>query len=128
MSEGPIQTNVRPQLRRLGLYGGSFDPVHLGHLLVATAAMEELRLDRLVFIPAGRSPFKPGLEPAPPERRAALLRQALAGRTRMEVDTLEIDRSGLRLNGQARAQQKDRCCRGRQATDVGAIDGVQGGS
>ncbi len=95
MSEGPIQSNLRPQLRRLGLYGGSFDPVHLGHLLVATAAMEELRLDRLVFIPAGRSPFKPGLEPAPPERRAALLRQALAGRTRMEVDTLEIDRGGV---------------------------------
>jgi nicotinate-nucleotide adenylyltransferase len=95
MPEGPIQPASPLQPRRLGLYGGSFDPVHLGHLLVATAAVEELQLDRLVFIPAGRSPFKPGLEPAPPERRAALLRQALAGRIRMEVDTLEIDRGGV---------------------------------
>jgi nicotinate-nucleotide adenylyltransferase len=95
MPEGQIQSPRPPPPKRLGLYGGSFDPVHLGHLLVATAAMEELRLDRLVFIPAGRSPFKPGLEPAPPERRAALLRQALAGRPRMEVDTLEIDRGGV---------------------------------
>jgi nicotinate-nucleotide adenylyltransferase len=44
---------------KLGIYGGSFDPVHLGHLLVAQAAIEELGLDRLFFIPAAQSPFKP---------------------------------------------------------------------
>ncbi len=44
---------------KLGLFGGSFDPVHLGHLLVAQAAVEELGLDRLFFIPAAQSPFKP---------------------------------------------------------------------
>ena len=43
---------------KLGLFGGSFDPVHLGHLLVAQAAREELELDRLFFIPAAQSPFK----------------------------------------------------------------------
>ena len=55
---------------KLGLFGGSFDPVHLGHLLVAQAAMEELGLDRLFFIPAAQSPFKPESQtrarPCPP--------------------------------------------------------------
>ena len=50
---------------RIGLFGGSFDPVHLGHLLVAQAATEELGLERLYFIPAAQSPFKPENKPAP---------------------------------------------------------------
>ena len=64
---------------KLGLYGGSFDPVHLGHLLVAQAAVEELGLDRLFFIPAAQSPFKPENPPAPAAIRLQLLRLALAG-------------------------------------------------
>lgn len=80
---------------RLGLYGGSFDPVHRGHLLVARAAMEELSLDRLIFIPAAQSPFKPGITPAPAAFRARLLRLALAGETRYEVSTTEVDRGGV---------------------------------
>ncbi len=80
---------------KLGLYGGSFDPVHLGHLLVAHAALEELALDRLVFIPAAQSPFKPGTQPAPAAMRARMLRLALAGETRFEVDELEIRRGGV---------------------------------
>jgi nicotinate-nucleotide adenylyltransferase len=77
---------------KLGLYGGSFDPVHLGHLLVAQAAVEELGLDRLFFLPAARSPFKPTHQPAPDPVRLQLLRLALAGNTRCEVDDQEIRR------------------------------------
>ncbi len=80
---------------RVGLYGGSFDPVHLGHLLVAQAACEELALDRLVFIPAAQSPFKPGQNPAPAEQRLRLLRLALAGESRYSIDSQEIDRGGV---------------------------------
>lgn len=80
---------------RIGLYGGSFDPVHLGHLLVAQAAAEELRLDRVHFIPAARSPFKPGVAPAPAGVRLQLLRLALAGRGGWEVDDQEIRRGGV---------------------------------
>src|SRR5208337_694760 len=80
---------------KLGIFGGSFDPVHLGHLLVAQAAMEELELDRLFFIPAAQSPFKPGSEPAPAAARLQLLRLALAGRTNCEVDDQEIRRGGI---------------------------------
>ena len=56
-------------MKRIGLFGGSFDPVHIGHLLVAQAACEELALDRLFFIPAAQSPFKPALAPAPDAMR-----------------------------------------------------------
>lgn len=82
-------------MRRIGIYGGSFDPVHLGHLLVAQAAMEELGLDRLYFIPAAQSPFKPGTQPAPAADRLRLLRLALAGQTKYEVDDQEIKRGGI---------------------------------
>ncbi len=80
---------------KLGLFGGSFDPVHLGHLLVAQAAVEELGLDRLFFIPAGQSPFKLQSPPSPAAVRLQLLRLALAGRTHYELDAQEIQRGGI---------------------------------
>lgn len=80
---------------RIGLFGGSFDPVHLGHLLVAQAACEELGLDRLYFIPAAQSPFKPASPPSPAAERLRLLRLALAGRPAFEVDDQELQRGGV---------------------------------
>jgi len=82
-------------VQRIGLLGGSFNPVHLGHLLVAQAAREELQLSRLFFIPAAQSPFKPGLPLAPAEQRLRLLRLALAGQTDCEIDDQEISRGGV---------------------------------
>jgi nicotinate-nucleotide adenylyltransferase len=82
-------------VQRVGIYGGSFDPVHLGHLLVAQAALEELRLDRVFFIPASQSPFKPGNKPASDAVRLQLLRLALAGKSDCEVDEREIRRGGI---------------------------------
>ncbi len=86
---------TQPPAQRIGLFGGSFDPVHLGHLLVAQAACEELGLTRLCFVPAAQSPFKPGTVPAPPQARLRWLRLALAGETRYEVDEQEIRRGGV---------------------------------
>jgi len=80
---------------KLGIFGGSFDPVHLGHLLMAEAALEELALDRLVFIPAAQSPFKPGFQPAPGAARLQWLRLALTGQAHCEVDDQEIRRGGV---------------------------------
>ncbi|MGB7769073.1 MAG: nicotinate (nicotinamide) nucleotide adenylyltransferase [Verrucomicrobiia bacterium] len=80
---------------KLGLFGGSFDPIHFGHLLVAQAAIEELGLDRLFFIPAAQSPFKPENQPAPASRRLQWLRLALAGKTNCEVDDQEVRRGGV---------------------------------
>jgi nicotinate-nucleotide adenylyltransferase len=82
-------------MERIGIFGGSFDPVHLGHLLVAQAAREELRLDRLFFVPAAQSPFKPDRQPTPPGERLKLLRLALQGKEWCELDPQEVRRGGI---------------------------------
>ena len=83
------------EMQRIGLFGGSLDPVHLGHLLVAQAAREELELGRLFFVPAAQSPFKPDSRPTPSAERLRLLRLALAGKTWCEIDEQEIRRGGV---------------------------------
>lgn len=80
---------------RLGLFGGTFNPIHLGHLLVAAAAKEELSLDQVFFIPAALSPFKPESNPLAPSDRLRLLRLALAGRPAYQIDPQELDRGGI---------------------------------
>jgi nicotinate-nucleotide adenylyltransferase len=82
-------------MQRLALFGGSFDPIHMGHLLVAQAAREELGLGRLFFIPAAQSPFKPDQKPTAANERLRLLRLALVGKTCCEVDEQEIKRGGI---------------------------------
>jgi nicotinate-nucleotide adenylyltransferase len=82
-------------MQRIGLFGGSFDPVHTGHLLLAQAAIEELGLTRLWFILAAQSPFKVGQDFSPAETRLQMLRLALAGWTNCEVDDQEISRGGV---------------------------------
>jgi nicotinate-nucleotide adenylyltransferase len=82
-------------MQRIGLFGGSFDPVHLGHLLVAQAAREELGLSRLFFIPAAHSPFKPDRQPTPAPMRLRMLRLALSGKDWCELDDQEIRRGGF---------------------------------
>jgi nicotinate-nucleotide adenylyltransferase len=82
-------------MMKIGLFGGSFDPVHLGHLLVGQAAREELGLDRLFFIPAAQSPFKPDSKPISGANRLRLLRLALAGKAWCEIDEQELHRGGV---------------------------------
>lgn len=78
--------------RRLGIYGGTFDPVHWGHLLMAEEAVERLRLDRLVFLPAGRPAHKRDRAITPAKHRVAMLRLALRGNPRFELSRIESDR------------------------------------
>jgi nicotinate-nucleotide adenylyltransferase len=93
----------------IGLFGGSFDPVHLGHLLVAQAAREELDLARLFFIPAAQSPFKPDSRPASAPQRLRLLRLALAGKSWCEVDEQEIQRGGVSYTIDTARDYASRC-------------------
>ena len=78
----------------IGLFGGSFDPIHLGHLLVAQAVLEAVGLEQLRFLPAGQQPFKQGRHQAPAVARAEMVALAIAGEPRFAVDTIELDRSG----------------------------------
>lgn len=80
---------------RLGLFGGTFDPIHLGHLILAETAFEKLQLDQLIWIPAKISPYKKNLPPAASaEDRVAMLELAIAGRSEWSVDTRELFREG----------------------------------
>lgn len=81
--------------QRIGLFGGSFDPVHLGHTMVARAALVEVELDRLFIIPAAQSPFKPEHSPALAADRLAWLRLAFEDEPRCEIDAQEIERAGV---------------------------------
>src|SRR5688572_15241769 len=81
-------------MRRIGIFGGSFNPVHFGHVLVAQTALEEAALDHLFLIPAAKSPFKPDAVLAPANQRIRMLHMALAGKERCTVDDQEINRGG----------------------------------
>lgn len=89
---GAVEMNPR---KKIGLFGGSFDPVHHGHLILARDAMEQLGLERIVFIPANISPHKLGLPPAPASLRRDLLAAAIEGEPGFEIDTCEIEREGV---------------------------------
>lgn len=83
-------------MKRIGIFGGSFDPVHNGHVAIARRAIAEFRLDRLLVIPAAVSPFKVENAPAAPGYdRLALLRAAFAGIPEAVVDARELERGGV---------------------------------
>jgi len=77
---------------RIGVFGGTFDPVHLGHLILAEQCREQGRLDEVWFVPAGRPPHKH--TPTPFRHRAEMLRLATAGHPAFRVDELEEERPG----------------------------------
>ena len=80
---------------KLGFYGGTFDPIHHGHLILAREAVERLKLDRLVFIPNARSPHKQGSAPAPDDLRVAMIRAAIEDEPLFDLEDMEISRSGV---------------------------------
>jgi nicotinate-nucleotide adenylyltransferase len=79
---------------RIGILGGTFNPPHLGHLICAQEAYLRLGLDRVVFLPAGRSPFKVESADPGPGHRLELCRAAVAGDSRFHVASAEVDRAG----------------------------------
>jgi len=80
---------------RLGILGGTFDPPHIGHLLLAYGALEQLALDRLILIPARRQPLKSEVEITATAHRLAMVRHLADADPRLQVDALELDRPGL---------------------------------
>jgi nicotinate-nucleotide adenylyltransferase len=96
-SSSPMPTPTLPHSHtptlRLGLFGGTFDPVHLGHLVIAETAREAFGLDRVVWLPAGDPPHK-GTDVSPQEHRYAMAVLATAGHPSFEVSRLELERTG----------------------------------
>lgn len=78
----------------IGLLGGSFDPIHNGHLIVGQVAAEELALDALRFVPARQQPFKRNQHRASAADRAAMLALAVVDSPGMSVEAIELDRPG----------------------------------
>ena len=78
----------------IGVMGGTFDPIHLGHLAVAEEAREVLGLDRILFVPAGQPPHKLAEEVTSIEQRLAMVELAIADNPAFELSRIEVDRPG----------------------------------
>jgi len=81
--------------KRIGILGGTFNPIHLGHLLIAQDAMEQMALDRVKFIPSATPPHKTAEALASERDRLQMLRLAIRGNDHFEVDDIEIRRGGI---------------------------------
>lgn len=80
---------------RLGIFGGSFDPIHYGHLLLAEYCRDSCGLDRISFIPASMSPHKVHRRPASDNARVEMLHLAIAGQAAFEASRIELNRGGV---------------------------------
>lgn len=85
--------NGREATSRVGVFGGTFDPPHVGHLIVAAELRHALALDRVLFVPAGRPPHKPEAV-GDDDDRLAMVRLAIADDPAFAVSTVDIDRGG----------------------------------
>tara|TARA_Y100000748_G_scaffold219815_1_gene184825 strand:+ start:2860 stop:3441 length:582 start_codon:yes stop_codon:yes gene_type:complete len=77
------------------IFGGTFDPPHIGHLLIAQTIIESENFDRLIFLPAHLSPVKRGREMSPPEKRLKMLRMALLNNDNFEISDFEIKKGDI---------------------------------
>jgi len=79
---------------RIGIFGGTFDPPHNGHLALAEAAKEALQLDEIIFMPAFQNPLKTGGRTTPAKHRLEMVKRLVAGKPGMAVSDLEVSRRG----------------------------------
>lgn len=82
-------------MNNLGVFGGTFDPPHIGHLILARYAYVELNLNKILFVPARNQPHKKEKNIASPEARLEMLKLAIRDDNRFEVSSMEIERKGL---------------------------------
>ena len=93
---------------KIGLYGGTFDPIHHGHLILARTALEELKLDRVVFIPAAISPHKLDITSTPAAIRWEMIQASIANETGFVADDLELHRAGPSFTYETVANYRER--------------------
>jgi nicotinate-nucleotide adenylyltransferase len=83
-----------PTPKRIGIFGGTFDPIHLGHLIVAQQAAEKLGLEQVIFIPAGQPPHKRGEKLSPARDRYNMVRLGIKGHRLFKVSDIELKSKG----------------------------------
>ena len=81
-------------MQRIGIMGGTFNPIHKGHIAIVEAAKKIYKLDKIIFVPSGNPPHKTQEYIAPKEDRFNMVRLAIAGKKNYLISRLEIDRSG----------------------------------
>ncbi len=86
---------MQETVKKIGILGGTFNPVHCGHLIIAEAVREKFRLDRVLFIPVGTPPHKPGMEVAEARHRFEMVKCAVSTNPYFEASRLEMDRAGI---------------------------------
>ena len=116
---------IAPEDRRVGILGGTFDPIHYGHLVVAEQVREALRLDRVLFVPAARPPHKQDEYVSPAAGRAAMVELAIAGNPAFVMSEIELRREGPSYTVDTMAELVDEAARQRVVRDLYFIMSVE---
>ena len=109
---------IAPNDLRVGILGGTFDPIHYGHLAIAEEVREALQLDRILFVPAARPPHKVDEEVAPATDRAAMVALAIAGNPDFSMSRIELERDGPSYTADTLGELADEAARQRVARSL----------
>ena len=118
---GPVEigtTWIHPNDLRVGILGGTFDPIHYGHLAIAEEVREALELDRVLFVPAALPPHKLDEEVAPAADRAAMVELAIAGNPSFAISRIELERDGPSYTADTLGELADEVARQRVARSL----------
>lgn len=89
-----MKLQLEEPMKKIGLFGGSFNPIHLGHLILAQEALYQYQLDKVIFIPAANPPHKDPQELIEPYHRYRMTELAIAGNPKFEISDMELKRDG----------------------------------
>ncbi len=99
-------------MSRIGIMGGTFNPIHTGHLIIADDVRDKYRLGKVLFIPSGLPPHKPDSEVLDSEHRFEMVRLAVASNAGFEASRMEIDREGFTYTVNTLNELKEKYCEG----------------
>jgi nicotinate-nucleotide adenylyltransferase len=111
---------------KIGIFGGTFDPVHLGHLIVAQEVLEKVELAEIRFVPTGKPWMKMGRNISPADHRLKMLELSVVGNPHFKIDTADIDRPGVTYTVDTLREMKNKFGRGAQLFFILGVDALKG--